>query len=168
MTASNVIMASIARKSHYEILSVERCASFAEIKSAYRTKLLNTHPDKTNQSIQGDLIAQIKEAYKVLSNEKLRNEYDAELTEIFKKNGTLSTGEGLDVFTLDDFKCEEDGDICIFKKDCPRCTSEEGFVLNEVDLEENGTEDGMGGYEIILQCSFCSLWLKVKYYDAEE
>jgi diphthamide biosynthesis protein 4 len=161
-------MTSLIAKTHYEILGLGRNADQAQIKAAYREKLLNTHPDKTNTIVQGDLIAQIKNAYSVLSKTDSRQKYDLEITENFKKNGTLSTGEGLDVFTLDDFECEEGKEMCTFKRDCPRCTSKDGFELNEIDLEENGTADGMGGYEIILQCSFCSLWLKVKYYDLQE
>ena len=100
-------MASITQKTHYEVLGVRRDAEQPEIKAAYREKLLNTHPDKTKESIKGDIIARIKTAYAILSNHAERQKYDAELTETFKKNGTLSTGDGLDVFTLDDFKCEE-------------------------------------------------------------
>lgn len=162
-------MSNLTKRTHYEVLGVGRNAEISEIKVAYKEKLLNTHPDKTRESIQGDLIHNIKTAYSILSNSEARKQYDIDITESFKKNGTLSTGEGLDVFTLDDFKCEEaEDELCIFRKDCPRCTSQDGFILNELDLENNGTPDGMGGYEIILQCSFCSLWLKVKYYDLQE
>ena len=49
----------------------------AEIKSAYRRTLLQSHPDKKFLSEPID-IALIKEAYSTLSNPQLRAEYDAQ------------------------------------------------------------------------------------------
>ncbi|CDR41158.1 CYFA0S06e02850g1_1 [Cyberlindnera fabianii] len=165
-------MNSITQKSHYELLGVEPTASSLEIKAAYREKLLSTHPDKTKEVVSTDIINQIKQAYITLSDSNLRSEYDADLQESFKKSGLISSGDGLDIFSLDDFKCEMIGigedEMAVFKKDCPRCTTQDGFELNEADLEQSGTRDGAGGYEIIVQCAACSLWLKVKYYDLDD
>lgn len=162
-------MSRIQGKTHYEILGVDNQVDITTIKTAYREKLLNTHPDKTNKELDTDIICKIKTAYTVLSNAQSRAEYDQLLIDSFKKSGLISTGEGLDVFSLDDFECYDDDEgFGTFKRDCPRCTTEEGFELNEADLEESGTSDGMGGYEIIVQCAACSLWIKVKYFDMEE
>jgi len=159
-------MTSLSQKTHYEILGVERGCNLQELKNAYREKLLNTHPDKTNKVLtDSDIITQIKLAYSTLSNDSLRTKYDEDLKETFKKSGLISTGEGLDIVTLDDFNYDEDDG---FSKNCPRCTATDGFILTENDLEENGTPDGVGGYELIVQCNACSLWLKVKYYDLED
>ncbi len=159
-------MANISQKTHYEILGVERGSNVQEIKNAYKEKLLNTHPDKTNkQLIDSDIIAQIKLAYATLVNDTLRTQYDEELKQTFQRNGLISTGEGLDIVTLDDFNYYEDDG---FSKDCPRCTATGSFILTEDDLAESGTADGLGGYEIIVQCNACSLWLKVKYFDLED
>ena len=49
----------------------------AEIKSAYRRTLLQSHPDKKKLSEPID-IALIKEAYSTLSNPQLRAKYDAQ------------------------------------------------------------------------------------------
>lgn len=159
-------MTSVLKKTHYEILGVGRDCTIQEVKNAYRERLLNTHPDKTNkQLVDSEIIARIKLAYKTLSNDALRNQYDEELKQSFKKSGLISTGEGLDIVTLDDFEYDEEAG---FSKDCPRCTAENGFILTEDDLADSGTPDGLGGYELIVQCNACSLWLKVKYYDLED
>lgn len=159
-------MTNLLKKTHYEILGVDRGCTIQEVKNAYREKLLNTHPDKTNkQLVDSEIIAQIKLAYKTLSNDALRNQYDEDLKQTFKKSGLISTGEGLDIVTLDDFEYDEEAG---FSKECPRCTATNGFILTEDDLADSGTPDGLGGYELIVQCNACSLWLKVKYYDLED
>lgn len=162
-------MSDLSSKSHYEILGVQNTATAAQIKLAYREKLLSTHPDKTNKHEATEYsVVELKTAYATLSDDTLRRDYDEQLQQNFKKSGLISTGDGLDEISLDDFDCVGSEDEVLFKKDCPRCTTQEGFVLNEHDLEHNGTPDGMGGYEIIVQCSDCSLWLKVQYYEDEE
>lgn len=67
----------MAKRDYYEILDVKRNASQAEIKSAYRKKALQYHPDKN----PGDPTAEEKfkeaaEAYEVLGNEQKRARYD--------------------------------------------------------------------------------------------
>ena len=67
----------MAKKDYYEILDIKRNASQAEIKSAYRKKALQYHPDKN----PGDPTAEEKfkeaaEAYEILGNEQKRARYD--------------------------------------------------------------------------------------------
>ncbi len=67
----------MAKKDYYEILDIKQNASQAEIKSAYRKKALQYHPDKN----PGDPTAEEKfkeaaEAYEVLGNEQKRARYD--------------------------------------------------------------------------------------------
>ncbi len=67
----------MAKRDYYEILDVKRNATQAEIKSAYRKKALQYHPDKN----PGDPTAEEKfkeaaEAYEVLGNEQKRARYD--------------------------------------------------------------------------------------------
>lgn len=165
-------MEHLTKKSYYELLGVEPSATLAEIKKAYKERLLNSHPDKTQRTTSDNIVVELKTAYSVLCNDEARREYDDEVQRRFQKSGLISSGEGLDVVTLDDFVCDVEAEgedsIATFRKDCPRCTAQDGFVLTDNDLEDNGTPDGIGGYEIILQCSACSLWLKVQYYEDEE
>lgn len=181
------------KKTYYEVLDISPGSTLAEIKLAYKNKLLALHPDKILQnSVQNgdgdnivshpdnksteDLIPLLKEAYKVLSDSEHRKEYDEEVEAMLKKNGIVNYGDGLDTYTLDDFTSdvpESEEDPVIFRKDCPRCTISNGFVISEDDLIKN-TETNInskkddGSYQLVLQCDSCSLWLKVKYFDLDE
>lgn len=160
---------------YYEVLGVEPTADTAEIKTAYKERLLNSHPDKQN-GVNGELknhenmVITIKEAYKALMDPLRRQEYDETLKKSFQKQGFNINGDGLDSYSLEDFEivagpnAEEE----IWVKDCPRCTFPKSITLTEEDLEENGTDDGQGGFDIIVQCESCSLWIKVKYYATDE
>ena len=67
----------MAERDYYKILGVNKTASKAEIKKAYRKLAMKYHPDHT----KGDKAAeekfkQISEAYAVLSDEEKRRQYD--------------------------------------------------------------------------------------------
>lgn len=75
---------------YYQLLSVSRSASAAEIKVAYHRALLIFHPDKQPSSTTASKpptttypsfadIASIKDAYSTLSSHHLRARYDAQL-----------------------------------------------------------------------------------------
>ncbi|KAK6454722.1 J protein type 3 [Scheffersomyces xylosifermentans] len=157
---------SNVEKSYYDILKVESTATEADIKTAYRQLLLSTHPDKTGKSTSTEVqITLIKEAYKTLVDAQLRKNYDNSLAESTKRHGFNLNGDGLDTYGLHDFEEEESGDEMKWSKMCPRCQIPSGMVLTEENLSQNGTDDGNGGFDIIVQCSSCSLWIKVKYYE---
>ena len=74
----------------YGLLGVSYYATIDEIKEAYRKKVKETHPDKTNGD--SEQFKQIIEAYEVLSNDEKRKRYDDILFKATKpKNGTEST-----------------------------------------------------------------------------
>ena len=67
----------MAKRDYYEVLGVEKTASEAEIKKAYRKMAIQYHPDKN----PGDKEAEEKfkeaaEAYSVLSDKDKRARYD--------------------------------------------------------------------------------------------
>lgn len=66
-------------KNHYEILELEHNASSEEIDKAYKNLSKEFHPDN-NGGVKyfDDLFIQIRNAYQVLSEEKLREHYDRE------------------------------------------------------------------------------------------
>ena len=72
--------ANKAREDLYKILGVDKTATTKEIKSAYRRKALDTHPDK-NKEVPAEEAAQafqrVVSAFEVLSDDKMRKIYDA-------------------------------------------------------------------------------------------
>lgn len=177
---------------YYEILNISSTATQDQIKTAYKAKLLSTHPDKASThttngtspttspppSAQPD-INQIITAYSTLVSPQLRSQYDSDLQTQSKIRGFNLTGDGLDSFTLDDFQCVEveaksdentEATEMQFVKICPRCQYELGMILTENDLITKGTncDEEEGRFDIIVQCNSCSLWIHVKYYEEIE
>lgn len=72
-------------KSYYDMLDVHPAASADEIKRAFRREIAKYHPDKVQhlgqefQEIAAIKAAELTQAYKTLSDEALRADYDAEL-----------------------------------------------------------------------------------------
>lgn len=164
------IEAKRLQTSYYAALGVSAYATLAEIKHAYKNRLLESHPDKNStESAISDAfsVTHIQEAYRVLSDDNQRAEYDRSLKKSVQKEGFNLSGDGLDVYSLGDF-LETEEDQLVWKKDCPRCVSANAIVLTEDDLAEKGTSDGQGGFDIIVQCSACSLWVRVAYLEEEE
>lgn len=155
-------------RSYYTVLGVEPNAADVEIKQAYKDRLLGTHPDK----FRGDNvptvvyeISTIQLAYQTLIDPTKRKEYDESLLKSVQREGFNITGDGLDIFNLSEFEEVELDDMVNWYKNCPRCTTQKGISLLEDDLIDNGTADNAGGFDIIVQCSSCSLWIRVKYYE---
>lgn len=76
----------MAVKTHYELLEIAPTAPFEEIKRAFRQQIARYHPDKVQhlgrefQDMAADRAAELTEAYRVLSDEKRRAEYDQKLS----------------------------------------------------------------------------------------
>lgn len=66
------------KPNYYAILEVSSAASKAEIKQAYRRLARIHHPD-LNLQAQDEQIKHLNEAYAVLSDDKKRAAYDAQL-----------------------------------------------------------------------------------------
>lgn len=64
------------KRDYYEILGVAKGASSADIKSAYRKKALEWHPDRNKSADAEEKFKEINEAYEVLSNDQKRSAYD--------------------------------------------------------------------------------------------
>lgn len=141
----------------YNLIGVTSTSTFSQIKSAYRQKLLHTHPDKVGGNAKID---SIKNAYHILKDPVTRKEYDDSFQRLTKINGFNANGDGLDLVDLDDFKYKD----ARWLLDCPRCNIVDGIVLSEDDLEL-GTKDGLGGFNVVVQCESCSLWIKVAYQE---
>ena len=67
-------------KNHYELLGVQKNASYADLKTAYRSLALTYHPDKNpGDAYAEELFKKINEAYQVVSDPAKRSRYDATL-----------------------------------------------------------------------------------------
>jgi len=67
----------MSKKDFYELLGVDRSASTADIKKAYRKLAMQYHPDRNpNDKTAEAKFKEIAEAYEILSDEKKRQQYD--------------------------------------------------------------------------------------------
>lgn len=65
------------KEDYYEILGLNKSASAAEIKKAYRKKAIEFHPDKNpGDSKAEEMFKKAAEAYEILSNPDKRARYD--------------------------------------------------------------------------------------------
>jgi molecular chaperone DnaJ len=72
------------KKDYYKILGVHPNASAAEIKKSYRQLALKYHPDKTfGDKLSEAHFKEIQEAYRVLSNDKRRTDYNRQANDSF-------------------------------------------------------------------------------------
>ena len=67
----------MSKRDYYEVLGVDRNASDAEIKKAYRTLAMKHHPDRNSGDAKAEeLFKEASEAYQVLSEPEKRSAYD--------------------------------------------------------------------------------------------
>lgn len=77
---------------YYDVLGVEKNASTAQIKSAYRKLALKWHPDRNKAEGAEKKFKEINQAYEVLSDPKKKELYDQVGHEAFTRQGFGSAG----------------------------------------------------------------------------
>ncbi|MEK7565757.1 MAG: DnaJ C-terminal domain-containing protein [Patescibacteria group bacterium] len=82
----------MASNDYYQILGVSKNASDAELKSAYRKKALEWHPDRNKTSGATEKFKEINEAYEVLSNPQKKQTYDQFGADAFKQGAQSGQG----------------------------------------------------------------------------
>jgi DnaJ-class molecular chaperone len=85
-------------KDYYEVLGVKKTASEAEIKSAYRKKALEWHPDRNKAPEANDRFKEINKAFEVLSDSSKRQTYDQLGHQAFEQSGAGS-GQGAGAYS---------------------------------------------------------------------
>lgn len=133
----------------FAILGVAHGSCEADIKRAYKRKLLEHHPDKNQGGIQTLTIDDINEAYRQI---KTTDEHKID-TQPLQFNETVDLSEFEET--------ELPNGSLQWVRDC-RC-GDSGYVLQEEELVLNGDAD-----EIAVQCAGCSLWILVQYEAMNE
>lgn len=83
----------MAKRDYYEILGVDKSASAAEIKKAYRKLALKYHPDKNPDDKDAEAkFKEAAEAYEVLSNADKKSRYDQFGHQAFEGAGGFGGG----------------------------------------------------------------------------
>lgn len=64
---------------HYRVLRIERDATRAEVRMAYRVASLKVHPDKNRYEKANDAFVMVNEAFQTLFNNETRRKYDVSI-----------------------------------------------------------------------------------------
>lgn len=79
---------------YYQVLGVKKGASDAELKTAYRKKALEWHPDRNKAPEASTKFKEINKAYEILGDPKKKEMYDQYGSEAFERGGAGSPGAG--------------------------------------------------------------------------
>ena len=83
------------KRDYYEILGVDKNATGAEIKKAYRKKAIEFHPDKNPDNKEAETkFKEAAEAYEILSNQDKKARYDQFGHQAFENGGGGNYGGG--------------------------------------------------------------------------
>lgn len=130
----------------YDDLNISQDCSYDDLKQSYQKLILLYHPDKSRSS-DTKQFTRIHDAWRVLSNEILRKEYDR-----FLLKTSPSSSVVMNTVMLSDFLIiydNENNDVIQYKKVC-RCGGY--YIMTKRELDE--------GYNT-MQCDNCSLEITI-------
>ena len=88
----------VDNKKMYEVLGVEKTASFDEIKKAYRKAALKEHPDRGGDK---EKFQELQKAYEILGDKDKRDKYDKYGEKAVTEESGHGGGGGMgDIFDL--------------------------------------------------------------------
>ncbi|KAI4357901.1 hypothetical protein L6164_001818 [Bauhinia variegata] len=163
---------NVTQETHYDVLNVKEDSSYEEIRTSYRSAILNLHPDKLlktsetsiNDQAAGDRFIKVQKAWEILSNSSCRLVYDNELRGARQDNLASDVAEDI---SIEDMTAEESGEVMELFYQC-RCG--DYFSIDSLELGKMGysfcrvgtgislqNSDGAIPGSVILPCGSCSL-----------
>ncbi|XP_062194284.1 uncharacterized protein LOC133897539 [Phragmites australis] len=155
------------QKTLYEVLSVSEDASYDEIRAAYKSAALNTHPDKAHTTLESSVpsneqqeFLSVQKAWEILRSSKSRADYDKQL-QSSRQNIEIIASE----IEVGDMIIESTADSMELLYPC-RCG--DYFSITSCELGDMGilvTDDGEvdpqasnpASASVVLGCGSCSL-----------
>lgn len=128
-------------ENYYTVLGVKESAALEEIKNKYKELIKLYHPDKQLQQSSEEFI-KVNEAWKVLSNEKLRKEYDSSLLQNDLKEQPLIYAE----VNLNEMNFEDD--VCNYP-----CRCGDYFVISRTEIDD----------DCLIECAECSNSILIRF-----
>jgi len=167
-----MLLDNLVHKTHYDILSVREDANYEEIRRSYRSAILDSHPDKTQNTSKTfpdhDLenrFLEVQRAWEILSNSKSRAAYDSELRVQRQEEFVVAEDIG-----LEDLMVQSKDEVLELFYQC-RCS--DYFSIDSSELEEMGYRLLREGSKIslrmsdtlsssvLLSCGSCSLQIRL-------
>ncbi|KAJ6722437.1 DIPHTHAMIDE BIOSYNTHESIS PROTEIN 4 [Salix koriyanagi] len=160
------------RETYYDVLSVKEDASYVDIRTSYRSAILNYHPDKLQNTRQAsdpgdksdDRFMKVQKAWEILGNSMSRALYDSKLRAL-RQDSEVSED-----ISLEEMMVEDNGEIFEMFYQC-RCG--DYFSIDSSEFEKMGytlsrdecrisiqTPDAFPA-TVVLPCGSCSLQVRL-------
>lgn len=163
------------QKTLYEVLSVSEDATYDEIRAAYRSAALNTHPDKARTTLESRVLSgeqqefsSVQKAWEILRHPTSRADYDKQL-QSSRQNIEIIASE----VQVGDMIIESTADADTVELSYP-CRCGDYFSITSCELSGMGISvsgDGDGEVElqasdspsasVVLGCGSCSLKIRL-------
>lgn len=167
-----ILSNNLIQKTHYEIIGIKEDASLEEIRKAYRSSILNYHPDKLQTSSQnpypqhefGNRFLDVQRAWEILADPRYRALYDNELRALRQDAVTAEDVELQDLTIEDDESCFELSYNCrcgdYFSVDSSEL-AEMGYLFSRTGSKITIRTPGSLAASVVLPCGSCSLKIRL-------
>ncbi|KAI8549885.1 hypothetical protein RHMOL_Rhmol06G0059900 [Rhododendron molle] len=164
---------NLVHKTLYDILGVREDANYEEIRTSYRSAILDSHPDKMQKASKTYIpdhelenrFLEVQSAWEVLSHPKSRASYDSDLRVLRLEEFVVAEDVG-----LEDMMVQSKGEVLELFYQC-RCS--DYFSIDSLELEEMGyrllregskislrMSDALSS-SVLLSCGSCSLQIRL-------